>query len=109
MGLYIVLMCETTGLKLSRRSRPDTQISISVRMTVGNKSNNDACEGLSCFRCQCRVLVRGFVLRGDANNSRGSNLLLERPHPVFLVNSRGIVMFSEICGVFVNDVKSLLA
>ena len=36
------------------------------------------CEGISCF--------------------------LACLHPIFVVNSTGIVMFSEMCGVFVNDV-----
>ena len=44
------------------------------------------------------------MLRGDANNSHGFLLFLELPYPVFVVNSRGVVMFSEMCGVFVNDV-----
>ena len=105
MGLYIVIMRETTGLKLSWCSRQDTQISISVRMTVGNKFNNYACEGLSRFGWQCKVLVWRCVLSGDARNQRGCFLLSACPHPVFLAKSRGVVMFSEICGVFVNDVK----
>ena len=104
MGLHIVLKRETTGLNLSRCSRPDTQISISVRMSIGNKSNNDACEGLSCFEWICRVLLRRCMLRGDANNSRGCFLVSACPHHVFLVKSRGIVMFSEIRGVFMKDV-----
>ena len=49
------------------------------------------------------------MLRGDARNSRGYFLLLESPHPVFLVKSRGIVMFSEMCGVFVNDVTKTIS
>ena len=94
-GLRRVLMSETTGLKLSQCSRPDTQISIYVRMTVGNKSDNDACEGLSHFGWRFRVLVRRCVLSGYANNSRGYFLLLACPHPVFLVKSRGVVMFKK--------------
>ena len=43
------------------------------------------------------------MLRGNANNSRGYFLFLAHPHPVFLAKSHGIFMFSEICGVFVND------
>ena len=105
MGLYIVLMRETMGLSLSGCLSPDTQISISVRMTVGKKSNNDSFERLSRFGWQCRVLVQRYMLRGDAKNSRGYFLLSARPHPVFFVKSRGIAMFSEMCGAFVNDVK----
>ena len=95
-GLHMVLMRETRGLNLSQRSRPDTQISISVRMPVGNKTNNDACEGLSRFEWRFRVLVQKFVVRGDAKNVQGYLLLLTRPRPLFLLKSRGIVMFSEM-------------
>ena len=45
------------------------------------------------------------MLSGDANNSRGYFLLSAHPHPLFLVNSCGVVMFSEMYGVFVNHVK----
>ena len=98
-----------TGLKSSQCLRPDTQISISVRMNVGNKPNNDASVGLSFFIWRCIVLVWRCVISGEANNSRGYLLLSARPHPVFLVKSRGIVMFSDIYGVFVNDVKNVFA
>ena len=40
----------------------------------------------------------------DGKNSRGHLLWSARPHPVFLAKLRGVVMFSEIYGVFVNDV-----
>ena len=92
------------GLKLSQHLRPDNQISIPARINVGNKSNNNACEGLSCFGCQCSVLVQQCMLIDDAKNSRGYFLLSEHLHTVFLVKSRGIVMLSGIYGVFVNDV-----
>ena len=45
------------------------------------------------------------MLCGNEKNSRGNLLLSTRPHPVFLANSHGIVMFSKIYGIFVNDVK----
>ena len=32
----------------------------------------------------------------------------ERPYPMFVVNSRGVVMFSEKFGVFVNDVTKFV-
>ena len=44
------------------------------------------------------------MLSGNANNPRGNFLLSARPHPVFLVKSRGVVTFSDIYGAFVNDV-----
>ena len=44
------------------------------------------------------------MLRGDANNPRGYFLLLEHQHPVFLVKAHGVVMFSEMREVFLNDV-----
>ena len=104
MELYIVLMRKMMGLKLSRCSRPDNQISISVGMTVGNKYNNDACEGLSFFVWRCRVIVWRGVLRGDAKNSRGCM----SPYYVFIkVTWR--CNFPKICGVFVNDVKNVFA
>ena len=71
-------------------------ISISVRMSVGNKSNNGACDGLSFFEWRCIVRVRQCVLRDYAKNSLGFFLFLARPHPIFVLKSRGIVMFSEI-------------
>ena len=43
------------------------------------------------------------MLSGNAKNSRGCFLFLTRPHPVFLVKARGVVMLSENFGVFVND------
>ena len=96
MGLYIVLVCKTTGLNLSQCSRPDTHILISVTMTVGNKSNEYACVGLIHFGRRCSLHVRRCVLSGDANNLRGYFLFLAHPHPVILLKSRGGVMFSEI-------------
>ena len=57
MGLYIKLMRKTTALNLSLCSRPDIQISIFVRITVGNISNKDASLGLSRFEWRCSVLV----------------------------------------------------
>ena len=98
-------MRKTTNLNLSQFLSPDTQISISVRTTVGNTSNKDSCVGLSCFICNCSALVRRCVLSDDAKNQREHFLLSARPHPMFLVKSRGIVTFSEIYGVFVNDAK----
>ena len=85
-GVTHSLKRETTGLNLSQWSRPDTQISISVRMSVVNKSNNNACETLSIFLWHCRVLVRRCVLRGDAKNSRS------------------VVMFSKMWVVFMKYV-----
>ena len=84
------------GLKLSQHLRPDNQISIPARINVGNKSNNNACEGLSCFGCQCSVLVQQCMLIDDAKNSRGYFLFSALPHPVLLVKSHDIVMFSEM-------------
>ena len=72
-------------------------------MTVGNKSNNDACVGLIIFGWCYSVIVQKCVLSGDVNISRGYFLLLSRTHPVFVVKSRGVVMFSEMYGFFVND------
>ena len=43
------------------------------------------------------------MLSGDAKNSIGHFLISAHPHPVFLVKSRGVVMFSEIYGVLVNN------
>ena len=86
-------MRETTALDLSQRSRPDTQISIYVRMNVGNISNKDACIGLSCYILRCSLLVRLCVLSGNTNNSRGHFLLKARSHPVFLEMSGGVVIF----------------
>ena len=47
------------------------------------------------------------MLSVDGKNSRGHLLWSARPHPVFLANLRGVVMFLEIYGVFVNDVKNV--
>ena len=44
------------------------------------------------------------MLSVDGKNSRGYLLWSARTHPMFLAKLRGVVMFSEICGVFVNDV-----
>ena len=44
------------------------------------------------------------MLSVDGKNSRGHLLWSARTHPVFLAKLRGVVMFSEIYGVFVNDV-----
>ena len=96
MGLKILLRRETTGLNLSQYSMPDTQIPISVRMSIGNKSNNYACEGLSSFLRKCRLLVRLCVLRGNENNSRGYLLLSTLPHNIFVIKSCGVVTFSEV-------------
>ena len=109
MGLYIVLMRKTTGSSLSRCPRTDTQISISIRMTVSNKSNNDAWVGLIFFQWWCSVLVRRCMFSGNAKNPRGHFLLSSRPYPMFLVKLRGVVMFLEISGVFVNDVKNVFS
>ena len=54
-----------TCLILSQCSRPDIQISISARMSVGGRSNTDACEGLSPFVGCYRISVQWFMLRGD--------------------------------------------
>ena len=105
MGLHIVLKRGTTCLNLSRCLRPDTQILISARMAVVNQSNNDTCEGLSHFEGRCIVIVRRCVLMGDAKNQQGCFLLSARPHPVFLVKSRDVVMFSKMWGFFKKDVK----
>ena len=48
------------------------------------------------------------MLSGDGKNPRGNILWSSRPHPVFLAKLRGVVMFSEICGVFVNDVTKFV-
>ena len=93
-------------LNLSQCLRLDTQISTSVRMTVGNWSNKDDSEGLSRFGWKCSVLVQRCILSGDAKNSRNYFLLSARLHTVFLVKLRGVVMFSEMSGVFVNDAKN---
>ena len=45
------------------------------------------------------------MLSDDAKNQREHFLLSARPHPMFLVKSRGIVTFSEIYGFFVNDTE----
>ena len=100
----MVLIRETTGLNLSQCLRPDSQILISVRMNVGNKPNKYAYEVLSCFLWHRILLVQRCVLSGVAKNSQGYFLLSARPHPVFLVKSRGVVTFSDIYGAFVNDV-----
>ena len=47
------------------------------------------------------------MLSGDANHSRGRFLFLARPHPMFLVKLHGVIMFSEIYGVFVNDMTKI--
>ena len=44
------------------------------------------------------------MLSGDGKNSRGHLLWSARTHPMFLAKLRGVVMFLEIYGVFVNDV-----
>ena len=105
MGLHMGFKRETMCLNLSRCLRPDIPILTSVRMAVGNKSNNGACEGLSRFEGRCGVLVLRCMLRGDTNNSREYFLFLACPYPVFLVKSHGIVTFSEIWRVFMKDVK----
>ena len=69
MGLHMGFKRETMCLNLSRCLRPDIPILTSVRMAVGNKSNNGACEGLSRFEGRCGVLVLRCMLRGDTNNS----------------------------------------
>ena len=96
MVLDIFLKREMTGLKLSQCSRLDTQILISIRMAVNNKSNHDACEELSSFEGHCRLLVRLFVLRSYSKNSQGCFLLSTRPYFVYLVKSHGVVIFSEM-------------
>ena len=104
MVLHMVLKRKAECLNLLQCSRLDIQISISVRMAVGNKWNNYACEGLSCYGGFCRVILRWCVLRVYANNSQGYFLLLVRPYPIFLVNVCGVVMFSEMWGFFMNNV-----
>ena len=44
------------------------------------------------------------MLSVDGKNSLGHLLWSARTHPVFLAKLRGVVMFSEIYGVFANDV-----
>ena len=96
MGLHVVLKREMTCLNLLRCQRPDTQISIFVRMSKGNKSNNDACEGLSRFEGHCRLLLRRFMLRGYTKSSRGCGVSSAFPHPVYSVDSRGkMFMFQK--------------
>ena len=73
-------------------------------MTVGNKSNNDDCEGLSHFGWRYIVLLLRCVLRGDAKNSREYFLLSTLPHPVFLVKSCGVAIFQKCVNCFVNYV-----
>ena len=87
MGLDKEFIFVTTAFNLSWCLRPDTQISISVRISVGNISNKDASLGWSCFEWWCSLLVLWLVC----------------PHLVFF----GVMWcchFSEIYGVFVNDV-----
>ena len=67
----------TTALKLSQCSRPDTQITISIRMIVGNISNKYTSLGLSRLVWRCSVLVLWLVC----------------PHLVFFAKLHGIVMF----------------
>ena len=105
----MVFKREMTCLNLSKSSRTDTQISISVRTSVGNKSNNDAYEGLSSFEGRCRLLLLCGMLRGDPRSSRGYGVLSSFPHPVYSVESRGkIFMFSKIRGVFMKDVRKIV-
>ena len=42
-------------LNLSQCLRPDSQMSILERISVGSISHNDACEGLSSFVGCCRI------------------------------------------------------
>ena len=76
-------------------------------MSEGIRYNNDVCEGLSCFLGLCRIIVHQRMLRGDENISRGE--VAGSPvctHTVSLVELHGqIFMFSEMWGVFMNDVK----
>ena len=75
-------MRKTTVLNLSQFSRPDTQISILARMTVGNKSNNDAYEVLSHFVWRYSVLVCQCVLSGNVNNLRDISCRWHVPIPL---------------------------
>ena len=74
-------------------------------MNVGNRSHKDASIGLSIFGWVCSVLVWRRVLSGHGKNSRGYFLWSTRLHSVFLAKLHGVVMFSEMYRVFVNDVK----
>ena len=75
-GFYIEFMHKKTALISSRCLRPDNQVSISVRINVGNISNKYSYVGLSCFGWRCSVLV----------------LCLARPHLVFFAKLHGVVM-----------------
>ena len=79
VGLHIVFMFLMKALNLSQCSRPDTQISISVRMSVGNVLNKDISVGLSHFGCQCGVLVLWSIFT----------------HIVFITKLRGVVVFQK--------------
>ena len=109
-GLLVDLKREMTCLNLSRWLRPYIRISISARTSEGSGSNNDACEGLSCFLGCCRISVQRYMLRVDEKISWGEvSVSLVCPHLVSLVELCGqIVMFSEMWGVFMNVVTNNL-
>ena len=79
VGLHIVFMFLMKALNLSQCSRSDTQISISVRMYVGNILNKYISVGLSHFGCQCGVLVLWYIFT----------------HIVFITKLRGVVVFQK--------------
>ena len=95
-------MRKTTALNLSQCLRPDKQISIYVRMHVGNISNKYAYVGLSCFRWRCSVLLQQWVLSVDVKNSWGHLLWSACLHPVFLAKLRGKLCRKCVCLLMIS-------
>ena len=101
-GLHTYLKRKMKCLNFLRYSRPDRQISISARISVSSRSNNDAYEVLIRFLGRCRISVQQCMLRVSENISRQAALYSSVfPHLVSSVESRGkIVMLSEIVRIF---------
>ena len=91
-----------TCLDILQCSRPDSQISVSKRMSKGSILNNYSCLGLSHFVGCSIISVQWCMLRGDENISRGTGAGSPVcPHLVSLVELRGqIFMFSVIVRIF---------
>ena len=92
-GLCIKLMRKTAALNLLQCLRPDTHISIPVRMTVGNRSNKDSSVGLNNFGWWRSVIVLWSVCL----------------HIVIFRKVTWRRHVSEFYGVFVNDVTNMFA
>ena len=101
-GLHIDLKHKMMCLNLLQCLIPDSQTSISARVSEGLGSNDYSFEGLISFVGSCKRIVRQGIFRGAEKISRqavpGS---LVFPHPVSLVEFLGqIFIFSVIVRSF---------